>query len=128
MGLSGGKDVSTVDLQQEPGTVPVDVGNGQMVWIRPGAYIDEDGLPRAEVRERPARTDLAVFGALAALEGGEEQDEGWLRADYERIFEGRAGDVPLGSEKALLLAMELLKHRDSAAFAGSTGGSGGNAS
>jgi hypothetical protein len=37
VGLVGGKDGSQVDMPSEPGTVAVDAGGGQLVWIRPGA-------------------------------------------------------------------------------------------
>lgn len=125
VGLTGGKDGSPVDAPPEPGMVAVDVGGGQTVMIRPGAYRDEDGYPQAEVREKHGRTDLAILGAVAAFEGGLEYDEGRLRADYQRLFEGREPDpgaafaaVTTENEKSLLLARALLVDRDPATFAG----------
>jgi hypothetical protein len=122
VGLTGGKDSSPFDLPPEPGTVAVDAGDGQTVWIKPGAYRDDEGHPRTEVREKPARTDLAIMGALAAMEGG-EPDPQRLRTEYERLWQGRAPErehgfepVPAESEKALILAHALLENRDPVAF------------
>ncbi len=128
--LSGGKDSSWIDVPPERGTVAVDAGGGHKVCIKLDAYRDEDGNVYSEVRERPARTDLALLGLLTALEGG-EPDEKRLWAYYERLWEGHrweAGtpgrvavaphDVPTEDEKTLLLARALLEHRDPAALAG----------
>lgn len=119
IGITGGKDGALVDVTAESGTGLANAGSGQMVWIKLGAYRDDDGHLRAEVRERPARTDLAILGALAALEG-DEPDAPRLRADYERLWMGRERErsdgfspVPTENERALLLAKMLLEHRDS---------------
>ncbi len=126
LGFTGGKDSWPVDVPPEPGTVPVDAGGGQTVWIRSEAYVDEDGQLRAEVRDRPMRTDLAILGALAALEGGEPDPER-LWADYERVrghepeHTGAFVPVSVESERALLLAEALLEYRDPDAFAALSG-------
>lgn len=122
--LSGAKEGSSIDMPPEPDTAIVDVGGGQTIWIKPDAYRDEDGNLYAEVRERPMRTDLALLGVLATLEGGEPDPER-LREYYERLWAGNkweAGtpgrvavaphDIPTEDEKALLLARALLEHRD----------------
>ncbi len=70
VGLQGGKDGSPIDVPTEPGSVEVDVDNGQGIWINPDAFLDEDGDPRAKVRSRPMRTDLAILAAMVPLEGG----------------------------------------------------------
>ncbi|PLS82713.1 MAG: hypothetical protein CYG60_23770 [Actinobacteria bacterium] len=118
-----GKDGYAASVPPNPDTVALDVGGGQTVWFQPDAYPDADGYLRTEVRDRPARTDLALLGALAALEGG-EPDPKLLRTHYERMWMGRKRDkdgkfvhVPTESEKALLLAKALLQYRDPEAFA-----------
>jgi hypothetical protein len=51
LGLTGGKGRSLSDVPQEPGMVLAEANDGRKVWIKPGAYRDEEGHLRAEVRE-----------------------------------------------------------------------------
>lgn len=126
VGLQGGKDGWLVDLPRGPGAVAVDVGNGQTLWIDPDAYQDEDGSTRAEVRDIPMRTDLAVLGALVPLEGG-EPDPGRLWDDYQLLFAGREPrraetrtHVDIDGERALMLANALLQQRNADRFGGAS--------
>lgn len=71
IGLSGSKDSGPVDVPPVGDYREAEASDGRKVWIRPGAYHDDDGDPMAEVRERSGRTDGAILAMLAVLEGGE---------------------------------------------------------
>lgn len=55
-----GRKVSTVKLPDE-----------EVVQLRLAAYEDEKGYDRAEVLDKPLKTDAAIGALLAVLEGGE---------------------------------------------------------
>jgi hypothetical protein len=99
LGLTGGKDRSPSDVPQEPGMVLVEASDGRKVWIKPGAYRDEEGHLRMEVREHYARTDGAIWAMVAVLEGGEGITregnlERTLQEDYKARRPLQAADEP----------------------------------
>jgi hypothetical protein len=93
----------------------VDANDGRKVWIRPGAFRDEDAYPQAEVRALYSRTEGSIGVVLAILESGDgvtrngELDERKMREEYEVWRPLRVADKPIA------LANERLLERDEAA-------------
>lgn len=118
-GLAGGKNRSPADVPQESGAALVEASDGRKVWIRPGAYRDEEGHLRTEVREHYSRTDGAIWAMLAVLEGGEgtageRRLKRALREDYEILHALRNSKEPAepANERLLMLAEATARHLD----------------